>query len=104
MKTFTNLFVLLAATLLISCEGYRCAIGTIKDKTSSRPLDSVYVKVVTGSKKIYTDSTGAFDVCNGMGGCSFGCKDIMVEFSKPGYKTQTVQNPNKDIIILLERQ
>jgi len=68
------------------------------------PLDSVNVNVVTGSKKIYTDSTGKFKVCNGMGGCMFGCKDIIVEFSKNGYKTQTVENPVPDITVLLEKQ
>jgi hypothetical protein len=38
-----------------------------------------------------------------MGGCMFGCKDIIIEFSKSGYKTVKVQSPEKDVIIWMER-
>ena len=97
---------ILFTTLLIlsSCEGYKCADGIVKDNISKIPLDSVYIKVVSGSKTMFTDTTGRFEICNNMGGCMFGCKEIIVEFSKSGYKTQALQNPDPDLTILLERQ
>jgi hypothetical protein len=94
-----------AMFFLESCEGYRCADGSVRDKSTNLPLDSVLVEVITGSNAnaIYTDTTGKFNVCNGMGGCVPDCKDITVRFSKNGYKTSTLTNPGKETIVLLEK-
>lgn len=99
------LLVLLAIVLvyaLTSCEGYRCGNGTVLDKTTNKPLDSVFCEVMTGSKTMYTDSTGTFELCNPFGGCVPDCKDITIRFSKAGYKTVSTENP-VEAVIFLER-
>lgn len=92
----------LFATLLQGCEGYKCGNGTVIDKASGLPLDSVLCNAITGDDKVYTDTSGRFDVCNKFGGCMPNCKDIVVEFSKPGYQTTRVENP-VDLTVVLER-
>lgn len=107
-KTHSVVINLLTVFLIIicfeSCEGYRCADGSIISKTTGLSLDSVYVEVTTSSKTLYTDSTGKFDVCNGMGGCVPDCKDITIKFSKTNYKTVTLTNPEKDVTVIMEQQ
>lgn len=86
------------ATLLTSCEGYSCGEGVIYDKITEQPIDSVLCKVLTGSETQHSDSLGRYEVCNPFGGCVPDCPDIVVEFSKPGYRTTKVKNP-KDIYL-----
>ena len=79
--------------MLLSCEGFRVAEGVVVDANNLNPLDSVIVKVITAKNKIeYTDSLGQYNVSNRIAGCVFGCKDIIVEFSKPGFKTLELKN------------
>lgn len=89
--------------LLYSCEGFRSAEGVVKDKLTNAPLDSVLCTVVTGDETIYTDSTGRFKLQNRMGGCMFGCKIITVQFSKAGYKTTDITNPEGNTTVYMER-
>lgn len=92
------------SVILFSCEGMRFSKGTVLDSTSNLPLDSVIVNVITAGYAIYTDSSGEFYVENGMGSCVNGCEDIIVEFSKEGYITQTLKNDNsKGIITLISK-
>ena len=100
------LIILLTLTIAIfitSCEGYRCGNGIVLDKTTNKPLDSVYCEVLTGVQTMYTDSTGKFDLCNPISGCVPDCKDITIRFSRNGYKSISVDNPVDDAIIYLER-
>lgn len=97
------LLCLLIIVTVASCEGYRTADGIVKDAVSNMPLDSVLVKVETGTQEMLTDSTGTFDVHNRLGGCMFGCKDITVSFSKEGFVKKTVTNPEVDAVVFLER-
>jgi hypothetical protein len=98
------LTVLLILLSFESCEGNRCAEGTVFDKTTNLPLDGVLVEVITTeSKAAYTDTSGKFDVCNKMGGCVPNCKDIMIRFSKNNYQTITLTNPEKDANVMMER-
>lgn len=104
MGVFKKTGFLAAAVLFLqACEGYRCADGTVIDKTTDLPMDSVYIEVLTGSQTIYTDSSGKFDVCNQFGGCVPHCKDIMVRFSKNGYKTVTLNNPKAEDRVYMEK-
>jgi len=82
-------FVLLVV-FIISCEGYSCAKGFVHDSGTKEPIDSVLCEAITGSKKVYSDSIGAYEVCNNFGGCMFGCRDITVRYSKKGYKSKDV--------------
>ena len=90
----------MAATVFTGCEGYRCGDGQVLDRATNLPLDSVFVEAITGRQTMYTDSTGNFEVCNTISGCLPDCLDITVRFSKPGYATITVTNPEKATIYL----
>jgi hypothetical protein len=94
---------LIPALFLAACEGFRSAHGIVKDKVTGKPLDSVACFAPTARITIITDSSGKFDVQNAMGGCIPDCKDIIVQFSKRGYKTLEVTNPT-DSVFFLERQ
>lgn len=105
MKIISQLlFAMLLMLCIQSCEGYRCSDGVVLDKLTNLPLDSVLCDVISGSQKAYTDSTGKFDVCNRMGGCVPDCKDIMVKFSKAGYRSQQIENPGTGAVIYLEKE
>lgn len=105
MKTvqYTLLIVCLSLPILSGCEGYRCGNGIIKDALTGQAIDSVLVNAISAKKTMYSDSSGRFRICNHLGGCITKCKDIMIEFSKDGYKTITLQNPDDSVEVLLER-
>ena len=93
-----GLFVM--SIFIMSCEGYRCGDGKVYDADTLEPLDSVFCEVLTGSETQYTDSTGHFDVCNNLGGCVPDCSDIKIRFTKSGYKSKEIKNPeNTDIYL-----
>jgi hypothetical protein len=96
--------VFLFAFALPSCSGSRCADGTVIDKDSQQPLDSVLCTVITGTQTAYTDEKGHYSVCNHMGACDMGCKSITVEFSKPGFKPVTQENNDCNGEILMVRE
>ncbi len=106
MKTVLNTLITATLCLLLlpGCEGYRCAKGVVRDKLTGQVLDSVLVNAISGDKQSYTGANGKFGICNPLGGCMAHCKDIMVEFSKAGYKTITLQNPADSVVVQLERQ
>lgn len=84
-----------------SCEGNREANGYVKDKITDKPIDSVFVNVLSGTDKTYTDTDGYYFVSNQFGGCVPECKDIDIEFSKEGYQTLKRTNPDQNEIIYL---
>lgn len=92
VATITTLTVVFMA----SCESYKTVEFVVKDAVTYQTLDSVFVHVKAGKNNDYeksgtegyTDSTGVFKG-SFMIGCSFGCYDIFVECSKPGYKSYT---------------
>ena len=101
-KIWTAFLCTVFTAAFTSCEGYKCGTGHVVDKLTSKPLDSVFCEAITGVQTQYTDSAGTFELCNRMSGCVPQCKDISIQFSKPGYKTIVVENP-EDAVIYLER-
>ena len=91
--TSTFLLILIGLT---SCEGSRSSNGIVYDAQTGEPLDSVKVNVLSAEKIYYTDSTGAFEVRNNLGPCTFGCEDIVIQYSKEGYQTRTLVNEDSD--------
>ena len=89
--------------ILTACEGSSSAKGVVKDKETNLPLDSVTCTVTSGEMQVVTDSTGKYDVHNNMGGCVGGCKDIVVEFSRNGYKTVVKVEDEARGIVYLEK-
>jgi len=100
MKWTLPVFLFVSLTALSSCEGFSCAEGVILDANTGLPIDSVHVDVLSGGSDEYTDSTGRFRACNGMGGCNFGCKDIVVKLCKAGYDTIVLTEPRDSIFHL----
>ena len=94
-----NSVLILGFLVLIGCEGERCGQGIVYDSKTKVPLDSVLC-TSNGSDKIYTDSIDKYYLCGPFGGCIGGCPDVEIEFSKSGYKSQKVTNPNKSDIFL----
>ena len=97
LLTLISLYVIVVAT---SCEGYRCGKGKVVDKVTNLPIDSVLCEVMTGNLAVYTDTAGNFKICNAMGGCVPKCKDIIIRFSKAGYKAISIENPDSTIVYL----
>ncbi len=83
------------ASLLSSCETNKHILVTVIDSATNQPIDSVNVKVNAGKNGDYnksysegfTDENGKFETSL-MIGCSFGCYDIYIEYSKAGYKNK----------------
>lgn len=112
MKTYISsfIFALIIATSLISCESYKHISVIVIDEVTGEPIDSVFVKVNAGKDgdynknydEGYTDISGKFET-NMMIGCSFGCYDIYMEYSKKGYETKTDLNLIEGSIFLKQK-
>ena len=103
-SNFRSVFVAVLVTIgtiFTSCESYQTVSFVVKDSATQTFIDSAYVHVKAGKNNDfeksgttgYTDSTGYFSG-SFMIGCSFGCYDIIVECSKPGY-TKYVSEMNE---------
>ena len=97
-----NLIIL----LLTSCDCWNTAEGIIVDSTTGQPMDSVVVKSYINkvrersfNMEMITDSTGYF---YGSTGNTGRCTDLIIEFSKEGYKTNYFSNPSIDTIELVK--
>ena len=95
---------LFALALLCGCEGYRTAEGTVVDAENGTPLAGVECYVKTAEYTYYTDSTGTFDLGNGMSGCVPECPAILVWFAKEGYTPLLKVNEDANGIIQMHRQ
>lgn len=71
------------------------------DKTANWYLEGVLCKVVGGPQQVYTNAYGDFELSYRTGYCLFNCDDVLIEFSKAGYQTQTVKvDPGNNIIYM----
>lgn len=92
---------------LESCEANKKANIYVYDAKTKAKLDSVFVNIMAGKNGDYTksgstgytDSNGYFET-SFMIGCSFGCYDIYIKYSKSGYNTITTFNKVQDTIYL----
>lgn len=96
--------LLIVGALLCGCEGYRTAEGTVVDAENGIPLAGVECYVKTAEYTYYTDSTGTFDLGNGMSGCVPECPAILVWFAKEGYTPLLKVNEDASGIIQMHRQ
>lgn len=97
----------LILTFLISCESNKQISIKVINAINNAPIDSVYIKVNAGKNGNYNKSTcEGYSNNNGvyktdiMIGCSFGCYDIYIEYSKKGYQTKTDFNITDGTILL----
>ena len=94
--------------LLTTCEGYTEANGIVVDDDTNQPLDSVLVgswayKINDHNfeSEILTDSTGKWWATTGLVGCGCNkCADLVVQFSRQGYETLILENPQDSIVFL----
>ena len=99
--------ILIAGIALVSCEQNKLISITVVDKATRQPLDSVYIEIKAGkmgdytktNKSGYTNSAGKFET-HMMIGCSFGCYDIFMEYSKSGYTRKTGLNMTEGVVEL----
>jgi hypothetical protein len=87
---------------LTNCEGYQILHGVIKDKATGLPIDSVLCNVINdeaGAEK-YTNRLGQFEVTGPFGGCLSDCPDIVIRFSKAGYKALEIKNTHDTVFYL----
>ena len=96
MKKIKATLIVLTIVLFVGCEGYVDYTGIIYDAQTKEPLDSVQCVIVTFKDRdfyTYSDSVGNYYVSTPLVGCVPNCGEYDVEFSKQGYKTQTVKAP-----------
>jgi len=100
--------ILVLGITLVSCEQNKLITVTVVDKLTRQPLDSVYIEIKAGkkgdytktNKNGYTNSAGKFET-HLMIGCSFGCYDIFMEYTKRGYTRKTELNNTEGVVELV---
>lgn len=110
MKSLSIILVFLLIQVFLSCERREEIAITVIDKTSQSPLDSVFVDIKAGknekynknSSEGYTDSTGNYSTSMSIG-CTGGCYDIFITYSKEGYKEISELNNYNGAVIELEK-
>ena len=110
MKTFFKVLASLSMLIIIACESQKHILVTVIDEDTKQALDSVFVQVNAGkngnynknSDEGFTNESGEFETYM-MIGCSFGCYDIQMTYTKPGYK-KLIQLNNTTGKISLEKE
>jgi len=97
-KNFYLVVIVAVMTMFLftGCEGFVEYTGVIYDVQTNEPLDSVKCVMVAFKRDYlitYSDSVGNYQVGTPMVGCVPNCGEYEVEFSKRGYKTQTIKAP-----------
>ncbi|HBX51980.1 MAG: hypothetical protein A2275_18040 [Bacteroidetes bacterium RIFOXYA12_FULL_35_11] len=111
IKTIIFAFAIITCSLIfLSCEGPKYFSVTVIDKTSRKPIDSVYVKISSKRGETeqsayknsgYTDSLGNFNTEMMIGmGMSFKKFVFFMEYSKNGYKTKTEEDKTNGLVEL----
>ncbi len=102
--SFKTACMALAAFSLLSCECRRSANGQILDESTLLPLDSVNVKGLSVLfNEDVSDSAGNYILGSTMTGTVGGCPDLKVTYSKEGYETLTMTNPDDEIIYMKKK-
>ena len=97
------MYVLFSGLFLTSCECSRDASGVIMDETTQQPLDSVKVEGLTITLySVFSDSLGNYSIGTSMTGAVGGCPDYKVSFSKEGYYSQVLVNPDGNVYMRKE--
>lgn len=84
---------------LLSCEGEKGGKGMVFEKNTDILLDSVMYKCIETGEIKHTDSLGNWEIYGPFGGCVSECPDFSVEFSKTGYVTKKMDNPDGNVYL-----
>ena len=99
-KNIQILFLTFIISLcLMSCEGARCAVGTVYDKFTRAPIENVKYRVLETGQENYSDSLGKYSACGKFGALIPKKPNINIEFSKEGYNTVIITNPNNIVYL-----
>jgi len=90
-----NFFLIFLVFAFLGCEAQKKISVTCVDAETKERLENVHVLIEAGKNGDYTksgaegdtDEQGNFET-DIMIGCSFGCYDIYVTYSKEGYQTK----------------
>jgi 5-hydroxyisourate hydrolase-like protein (transthyretin family) len=92
-----------------SCDCLRQGTGIVMDSITDQPLDSVQIEAYLVNnaktlfiKKVYTDTTGSFDIRTGFlvkDECKMG---LILVFSKTGYRHMVIKDPKNASILMLK--
>jgi hypothetical protein len=87
-----------------SCDCLQNVTGTIVDKDTKQPLDSVYIKKTGYDYGDFTDNKGNFKLKYISGWC--GCPPMKVTAVKDGYETTTskIKNGGSKTIFLKRKK
>ena len=105
MNRKRNLLAILILSIFISCDKEVGIDGVVIDASTGERITGVNVKMTSeqGNREELTNLIGYFNTYKsfscGLGNCN---NDFNVEFSKIGYKKQTLKNPDKDIYLEIE--
>jgi len=110
MNFFLKISVILALFTLVACESQQHISVTVVDEATGQALDSVFVQVNAGkdgdydknTDEGYTDENGIYETYM-MIGCTFGCYDIQMTYTKAGYE-KLVQLNKTDGTISLKKE
>ncbi len=87
--------LLLAFSVIVSCECHQIVKGTVVDSETNFPIANVKIKSLKSGDSlnvsqttIYTDSLGKFDFFSNVGGL-LGCPKVILSFEKEGYEKIT---------------
>ena len=92
-KFFRHLLLASTVSSLSSCDCLQNVSGTILDKDTKQPIDSVYVHKDTKSYGEYSDKDGEFKL-EAISGGLWDCPDMTVILSKEGYVQKKVKIGN----------
>ncbi len=103
-----SIFLIISfAVVMMSCESNKHIFVKVFDSKTMKPLDSVFMQVNAGKNGDYNKSTtlgytntsGLFEKYL-MIGCSGGCYDIYIQYSKKGYVEKKDFNVTEGNILL----
>jgi hypothetical protein len=90
----------LLSVILMACEGMKNANGVVLEYPSKIPIEGVLCTVIETGEVTFTDTKGNYVAEGPFGSCMFNCKDMTIQFSKNGYSTIRILNPENPIIYL----
>ena len=96
--------LIFASVAMYSCDCVQNVTGTVLDKATKLPIDSVYTqKIDRNHTHTYTDKNGFFEL-NDISGGFRKCPPMEVAITKPGYEIVSLEMENsRHDTIYLER-
>lgn len=96
MRRLTIIFTLATLTSFASCDCIQNVTGTVIDAQTDQPIQDAQVQKENNDiDQANTDKKGNFEIRSISGGL-FGCPPMMINVSKEGYESKTVEIYNAE--------